>query len=218
MLDVDLPIENIYQQKIAFEDSLKAIPRDMPFSIDLDSKPLTWSVEEKQLLASDPETAWLTKALPAGTHCRPDGAAQGKRVKLGWAYNEKLSNPRQDLANEAAIDPTFPEIVIRGAAEFIPSLQSYIAEPPSVFSHYGGYYTMTEENWPLIGPLDNAGAFLVGALSGFGSMAACAAGKLCAAHVSGKSLPSYAADLSLARYTNASLMAELREQTSKGLL
>jgi len=218
MLNVDLPLENIYQQKIAFEDSHKAIPRDMPFSIDLDYKHLNWSEEEEQLLSADEEMAWLTRTLPPGTHCRPDGGARGKWVKLGWAYNESNSNPQEDLTNEAAIDATFPEIVIRGAAQLIPSLHSYINEPPATFSHYGGYYTMTEENWPLIGPLDNNGAFLVGALSGFGSMAACAAGKLCAAHVSGGILPSYAADLSLARYTDASLMTELRELANKGLL
>jgi glycine/D-amino acid oxidase-like deaminating enzyme len=218
MLGVNLPIENIYQQKIAFEDSHQAIPRDMPFSIDLDPKQLNWSDEESALLAADEEMAWLTQELPAGTHCRPDGGERGKWVKLGWAYNASVSTPQEDLANELAIDATFPEIVIRGAAELIPSLRSYIAEPPATFSHYGGYYTMTEENWPLIGPLDNKAAFVNGALSGFGSMAACAAGKLCAAHVSGKTLPSYAADLSLDRYANLSLMTELRTLANKGLL
>lgn len=35
MLDVTLPLYNTFQQKIAFEDKQKAIPRNMPFSIDL---------------------------------------------------------------------------------------------------------------------------------------------------------------------------------------
>ena len=77
---------------------------------------------------------------------------------------------------------------------------------------------MTDENWPLIGPLDNNAAFVVAALSGFGSMAACAAGKLCAAHICGGDLPSYAANLSLARLTNKALMAELAATSNKGLL
>jgi glycine/D-amino acid oxidase-like deaminating enzyme len=219
MLGFELPVKNIFQQKIAFEDHLAAIPRDMPFSIDLDAKQLNWSDEERQLLTDDPELAWLADKLPGGTHCRPDGGPNGKWVKLGWAYNEQsVKEPQDDLANEPAIDQSFPEIVIRGAAAFIPALQSYVSSPPIRFSHYGGYYTMTDENWPLIGPLDNQGAFVIGALSGFGSMAACAAGKLCADTICGGRLPSYANDLSLARLGNKDLMAELAASNSKGLL
>ena len=218
MLGVELPVKNIYQQKIAFEDHLNAIPRDMPFSIDLDTKYLGWSKEERSMLVEEPELEWLAGELPPGSHCRPDGGMHGKWVKLGWAYNKQLSEPQEDMANEKAIDQSFPEIVIRGAAAFLPALQPYIETPPLRFSHYGGYYTMTEENWPLIGPLDNSGAFVVGALSGFGSMASCAAGKLCAAHICGSPLPDYAADLSLARLTNLELLAELNASTNKGLL
>jgi len=36
--------------------------------------------------------------------------------------------------------------------------------------YYGGFYTMTEENWPLIGPMEVDDVFVVGALSGFGTM------------------------------------------------
>lgn len=218
MLDVELPIKNIYQQKVAFEDTEAAIKRDMPFSIDLDPKSLSWSDEEREALQDDPELEWLTREMPGGTHCRPDGGPNGKWVKLGWAYNTKVSQPQDDMANEPAIDPSFPEIAIRGAAAFLPALRHYIDSPPPRFSHYGGYYTMTEENWPLIGPMNDRGAFVVGALSGFGSMSACAAGKLCAAHVMGETLPSYAANLSLARLSNDSLLAELRSSANKGLL
>jgi D-arginine dehydrogenase len=190
----------------------------MPFSIDLDPKVLSWSDEERESLQDDPELEWLTKELPGGTHCRPDGGPNGKWVKLGWAYNKKISQPQDDMVNEPAIDPSFPEIVIRGAAAFLPALRQYIESPPTRFSHYGGYYTMTEENWPLIGPMNDRGAFVVGALSGFGSMSACAAGKLCAAHVMGEPLPSYATDLSLSRLSNDALLAELRSSANKGLL
>ena len=218
MLNVELPINNTYQQKIAFEDYLGAIPRNMPFSIDLDEKHLNWSEQEKKLLADDEERAWLTEALPGGTHCRPEGGENGQWVKLGWAYNESYNEPLDDMANEPAIDPQFPEIVIRGAAALIPALAAYISTPPTRFSHYGGYYTMTEENWPLIGPLDGDSAFVVGALSGFGSMSACAAAKLCAAHVCGSALPGYAHDLSVGRYADDVLMATLQTAQSKGLL
>jgi glycine/D-amino acid oxidase-like deaminating enzyme len=218
MLGVALPVFNIFQQKIAFEDRLGAISRDMPFSIDLDEKELHWSDEDRRLLLEDESLAWLARTLPGGTHCRPEGGANSQWVKLGWAYNQAKSEPQEDLANEPTIDAQFPEIVIRGAAAFLPALQPYIESPPLRFSHYGGYYTMTKENWPIIGPLDKTGAFVVGALSGFGSMSACAAGKLCASIVCGDSLPDYAASLSLDRYANAKLMTELRATANKGLL
>ena len=218
MLDTHLPVTNTFQQKIAFEDTLGAIPRDQAFSIDLDDKRLSWSAEERLMLAEDADLAWLTETIRGGTHCRPDGGDHGKWVKLGWAYNSDVSIPQEDLANEPKLDSQFPEIVIRGAAAFIPSLGAYIESPPARFSLYGGYYTMTEENWPLIGPLDNSGAFVVGALSGFGSMAACAAGELAAAWVCGSELPPYAQQLSLARYKDAVLMDQLRNSRSKGIL
>ena len=49
-------------------------------------------------------------------------------------------------------------------------------------------------------------------------MAACAAGKLCAATICGDKLPDYADDLSLARLDNEKLMAELAASKNKGLL
>ena len=218
MLGETLPVTNLFQQKVAFEDRLGAIRRDMPFSIDLDAKTLSWTDEERELLADDPDLAWLIETMPGGTHCRPDGGPGGKWVKLGWAYNEQTSEPREDLANEPLADPQFPEIVMRGAAAFIPALKPYIDQPPPRYSHYGGYYTMTEENWPLIGPMATDGAFMVAALSGFGSMSACAAGKLCAAWMTTNKLPDYATALSTARYDNEVLMQELRNAASRGIL
>lgn len=218
MLGEELPVKNIFEQKVAFEDRLGAIRRDMPFSIDLDEKKLGWTEEERDMLIDDPELSWLTSTLPGGTHCRPEGGINGKWVKLGWAYNHTPSEPQADLANEPLSDPQFPEIVMRGAAAFVPALGPYIDNPPTRYSHYGGYYTMTEENWPLIGPMATDGAFMVAALSGFGSMSACAAGKLCAARVCGDILPDYADALSSRRYGNPELMNELRNATSKGVL
>ena len=218
MLGQPLPVSNLFQQKIAFEDVRGAIPRDMPFTIDLDSKHLDWTTEESEMLAEDDSLVWLTKALPSGTHCRPEGGPKSQWLKLGWAYNQQRSDPVEDLAAEPAIDSSFPEIVLRGASQLLPALAPYVESPPTRIHHYGGYYTMTDENWPLIGPLDGDGAYIVGALSGFGSMAACAAGKLCAAHVRGAALPGYAADLSLARYDNNELMSKLADSANRGIL
>lgn len=218
MLDEDLPVHNIFEQKVAFEDRLGAIARDMPFSIDLDAKQLGWTDEEQALIVADPELAWLTQTLPGGTHCRPEGGLNGKWVKLGWAYNQVTSEPQEDLTNEPLAEPQFPEIVMRGAAAFIPSLTPYIENPPTRYSHYGGYYTMTDENWPLIGPMKTEGAFMVAALSGFGSMSACAAGQLIASWICGDGLPDYAGALSIGRYADDKLMNQLRGASNKGVL
>jgi glycine/D-amino acid oxidase-like deaminating enzyme len=61
------------------------------------------------------------------------------------------------------------------------------------------------------------GAFVAGALSGFGTMAACATGALCAAYVTGNPVPDYAKSLTFDRYADAALMAELAG-LSKGSL
>ncbi|MEZ4660117.1 MAG: hypothetical protein R2911_21375 [Caldilineaceae bacterium] len=75
--------------------------------------------------------------------------------------------------------------------------------------HYGGYYVKTPENLPLIGPLAVPGAFMMGALAGYGTMAGCAAGELCAAWVADGARPAYAQALSPARYADGDYLAQL---------
>lgn len=217
MLGVSIPVENIYHQKIAFEDRLMAVPRDQPFSIDLDETTLEWSDEEQEALKGAPSLSWLTKPIAGGIHCRPEGS--GNWIKLGWAYNRQPSYPNnnQSLIEDLAYDSNFPELVVRGAARLNPSLKPYIEKLPKSRVHYGGYYTMTKENWPIIGPLDDAGSFVVGALSGFGSMGACAAGSLCADWVCGGDIPTYASALTLNRYNDPLLVDEM-SRANIGLL
>jgi len=215
MLGESLPVHNILQQKIAFEDTKKAIPRRMPFSIDMDRQYIDWSGEEKEALSSEAEYAWLTKEMPPAIHCRPDGGDHGNWIKLGWAYNEAIEN---EISFEPSFSDNFPEIVLRGAARLNPALKSYYGNLPRNMTHYGGYYTMTAENWPLIGPMNTEGSYVVGAMSGFGTMAACSAGNLAAKWILGDKLPSYADMLAPNRYSNASLMADLTKQDSKGIL
>lgn len=213
MLEEDVAVTTVYQQKIAFQDREGAITRAMPFTIDLDGQTLAWSDEDREILASDPMTRKLIEPMPGGIHCRPDGAVDGNWLKLGWAYNHTASDPH----GEEPVDPQFPDSVLRAASRLHPKLGAYIGRLPRGAHHYGGYYTMTEENWPLIGPMKTEGAFIAGALSGYGSMASCATGSLCAAWVAGKAVPSYATSLSSARYQDAALMAQL-EQLGKGSL
>ncbi len=218
MLGVALPVKNIFHQKLAFEDSHSAVPRNQPFSIDIDETPLDWSNEERATLAEEPELSWLTRPIDGGIHCRPEGA--GKWIKLGWAYNRTASqpNPNRELTDDPMFNPNYPEIVLRGAAKLNPKLAQYVESMPANRVHYGGYYTMTQENWPIIGPLDQSGAFVVGALSGFGCMAACAAGSLCADWVCGGQRPDFAKYLSLARYDDPALANIMNRSNDLGLL
>ena len=82
----------------------------------------------------------------------------------------------------------------------------------------GGYYTKTPENRPLIGPMRTQGCVVVGALSGFGVMAAAAAGELGANHVTGSALPDYADAFRLTRYEDPAYAAMMASQGDSGQL
>ncbi|MBR0827339.1 FAD-binding oxidoreductase [Bradyrhizobium manausense] len=209
-----LPILNVLQQKIAFADRNGAVDRRLPFSIDLDGQSLAWSDDEREALAAAPEFARLLEPMPGSIHCRPDGGDHGDWIKLGWAFNHEPSEP----VREPELNPHFPEIVLRAASRLQPALRQYLGALPRDRVHYGGYYPMTKENWPLIGAARTPGVFLATALSGFGTMSACAAGDLCARAVVGAPAPSFANVLSLARYQDEALMDELRRSDSRGLL
>ena len=145
---------------------------------------------------------------------RPLDLAGGTWVKLGWAYATEPAEPLR----EPALDEWFPEVVVRGAARLNPGLKIYRERLPRTMSHYGGYYTMTKENWPLIGPAGPDGSFVVGALSGFGTMAACAAGHLAAALAAGADVPDHAHRLGLARYEDPGFVAGLETMARRSIL
>ncbi|MBX2838625.1 MAG: FAD-binding oxidoreductase [Gammaproteobacteria bacterium] len=212
MLGAPLPVFNTFQQKIAFEDRHQTVPRNLPFSIDLDQQKIDWS-EDDRLQLIDTEYDWATKPMPGAIHCRPDGGVAGRFIKLGWAYNHR----KETSSWELPLDDHFPEIVLRGAAQLQPALKRYYDELPANISHYGGWYTMTDENWPLIGPIGPEGCFMNCAYSGFGTMASCAGGELCAAWVAGADLPEYSHFFSIDRYQNSRLMEVLKD-SNKGVL
>jgi glycine/D-amino acid oxidase-like deaminating enzyme len=115
------------------------------------------------------------------------------------------------------LDPAFPDAVLRGLATMVPALGAYVGRAPRSQVD-GGYYTKTVENRPLIGPLPVGGAYVIGALSGFGLMAACAAGELLAAHVTGGALPAYAPAFAPARYADPAYRARLATSDLTGQL
>lgn len=214
MLSSSLPVVNTLQQKIAFQDSAAAVDRAMPFAIDLDEQNIAWTDAERETMASAPELNHLLQTLPGSIHCRPEGGTNSTWIKLGWAFNASVTNP----VRNPTFDEFFPEIVVRGAARLNPALATYLNGFPGTLSHYGGYYTMTEENWPLIGASEIPGFYLATAMSGFGTMAACATGELLALQITGRELPDYAEGLSPDRYQNAVLMAEIEALQSRGIL
>ena len=214
MTGYHLPVRNVRQQKIVFEDRERAIPRSMPFSIDLDGQEIDWGDDDRAVILEDDAAAWLAGPMPGGIHCKPEGAERGSWVKLGWAYTTDPTTPLW----EPELDDRFPEVVLHGAARLNPALKAYYERLPRPMSHYGGYYTMTKENWPLIGPAGPDGIFVVGALSGFGTMAACAAGYLAAALAVGAEVPDYTGLLGLARYDDPEFVADLESIADRSVL
>ena len=211
MLDMELPIENFLQRKIVIRDPLRIVPRDMPFTVFADPQQLDWNDEERELISTDPDYRWLADEFPAGLHIKPESRDQ---IKLGWAYNRLPEKPRWQPED----DFDFPNIVMRGASRFMPALGAYVEELPTPVVQMSGYYSRTPENWPLIGPLEVDGSFAVAALSGFGTMAACAAGELCAAWMTDKPLPAYASHFHPNRYSDPEIMAEISQIESDGQL
>jgi glycine/D-amino acid oxidase-like deaminating enzyme len=213
LLGVELPVFSERHLKIAFNDHLQAVPRDAPMLIWIDEIELPWSADEREALDEDVETRWLLGRFPAGVHCRPEGHGASASLLILWNYH---------LAPVAPVFPPpvedhYAELALRGMAVMIPGLARYFDRAPKPYID-GGYYTKTRENRPLIGPLPVEGAYVVGALSGYGLMAACAAGELLAAHIAGGPLPSYAPAFALARYDDPEYRELLEEWPDTGQL
>jgi glycine/D-amino acid oxidase-like deaminating enzyme len=115
------------------------------------------------------------------------------------------------------LDDQYPEVALRGLAHMLPGLTGYFERSLKPRLD-GGYYTKTRENRPLIGPLPVSGAYVIGALSGFGLMTACAAGELLATYITGGELPSYAPAFSLDRYQDPQYQKLLANWTDSGQL
>jgi glycine/D-amino acid oxidase-like deaminating enzyme len=213
MIDVDLPVFSELHLKLAFSDHRRVIPRDAPLLIWTDPQRLIWSEEERALLAESPETARLLAEMPDGVHARPEGRGESTMVLMLWPYHTPPVEPVFPLP----LDPAYAEVVLRGMAAMIPTLAGYLDRLPRAVVD-GGYYTKTRENRPLIGPLPVEGAYVLGALSGFGQMASSAAGELLAAYVAGTELPSYAPAFRPDRYQDPAYRALLEQWGTSGQL
>ena len=161
----------------------------------LDPVRLPWTEDERADLALWPEHRRLLDEFPAGVHGRPEGAGDSPIVLLIWTYDVEPLEPSFPIE----FDPTYPEICIRGMSRMIPAMGGYLGRLPRAHVD-GGYYTKTSENRLLAGPLPIEGAYVLGALSGYGLMAANGAADLLADHITGAPLPRYAPAFHLGRY------------------
>lgn len=213
MVGVELPVFSELHLKMSFSDPLGAVPRNAPMLIWTDPIRLPWTEEERTLLTESEETRKLLEELPSGVHTRPEGGAQSNILLGLWAYHTPPVEPTFPFA----IDPRYPEMVLRGLATMTPSLKTYVDRLPKSAVD-GGYYTKTRENRPLIGKLPVEGAYIMGALSGFGVMAGCGAGELLAAHLTGSKLPPYAPTFALERYKDPEYQKLLETWAESGQL
>jgi glycine/D-amino acid oxidase-like deaminating enzyme len=192
-----LPAVNELHCKVFFDDHLGVVPRELPLVIWNDPIAIDWSAEERAGLAEDPDLAYLLEPLPGGVHFRPEGGAGSRSLLLLWAYH----TPAVEPVFPPRFDPLHLQVVLRGVARMVPGFAVYLDRGRVPYVD-GGYYCKTKENRPLVGPLALEGAYAIAALSGFGIMAAAAAGELLAAHVTGGELPEYAKDFHPNRYAD----------------
>ncbi|MXY97912.1 MAG: FAD-binding oxidoreductase [Gemmatimonadetes bacterium] len=211
LLNLDIPVFMELHGKIIVEDTAGVLPPDAPMLIWTDPVELVWDEEERRRLSSSADTRYLVEPFPVGLHIRPR-FRDGKQTFLGiWTYDIA---PREAVF-PLAFDPAYPVIVLRGLARMIPGMRAYFGTADALPVD-GGYYCKTPDNRPLIGPLPVEGAYIAGALSGYGVMGSQAAGELIAAHVTGDSLPDYAQSFSFDRFDGLSAadMADMRSATS----
>ena len=211
LLGLELPVVCERHAKIAFNDTRGAIPRAAPMLIWSDPVRLPWSEEERRELAG--AAPHLLREQAAGVHGRPEGAGESPVVLLLWNYDCRPVEPTFPIA----VEPEYAEIVLRGMSRMIPALAAYFARLPRSAVD-GGYYTKTRENRLLAGPLPVVGAYVLGALSGYGLMAANGAAELLADYITGNQLPPYASAFRLDRYDNPAYRALLATWSDSGQL
>ena len=191
---LELPLRNELHAKVTFDDALGAVPRRVPMMIWSDPVRLEWSEEESAELAADPALAPLLGTLPPAMHFRPEGGAESRKLLLLWAFDLEPREPVQP----PSFPEWWPEVVVRGISRMVPAFAPYVKRMRRPFVD-GGYYTKAPDNMPVIGPSELPGLFLLGALSGYGIMAAQGAAELLADHLLAAPLPEHAAALLPAR-------------------
>jgi len=203
MLDLELPVFLELHAKLTMRDTQGVVARSMPFLIWNDPVTLPWTAAERSALEPDPDSGRLFAPFPGGVHVRPVDGPYGDELYIIWTY---------DIAPHAfawppQFDRHYGEIAIRGSSRMLPAMSAYFGTGGGFVD--GGYYCKTRENRPLVGPLPIEGAFVLGALSGYGIMGSHAGADLLAAHLTGARLPDYARWFLPSRYEEAGYRAEI---------
>ena len=171
MLGLDIPVFNELHGKMAFKDHLGIVPPETPLMFWNDPIYLPWTETERARWAESEGTRRLLDEFPPGVHFRPKGGASHPLLLIIWTYDARATEP----VWPPTFDPDYPRVLLRGLARVIPGLSAYFGQESKGYVD-GGYYCKTRENRPLIGPLPVQGAYVVGALSGYGIMGSQAAG------------------------------------------
>jgi len=189
-----LPIFNVLQQKIAFADRNHAVDRRMPFAIDLDGQTLAWSDDEREALAGRPNLRACWRRC-GSIHCRPTAAITAS----GSSSAGPSMRDNDRTGSRAGVEPLFPRSRAACGERLQPALAQYLAPcaRPRALRRL-----LPDDQGELAADraATTPGVFLATALSGYGTMGACAAGDLCARAVVGAPAPAFARSLSLARY------------------
>jgi glycine/D-amino acid oxidase-like deaminating enzyme len=204
LLGLELPIFSELHLKVSIEDHLGVVPRDAPLMIWEDPQRLDWSDEEREFVAELADGELLTGEMPPGVHTRIEGRGESRHLLILWPYH--LEPVAENFP--PPIPDHYAEICVRGISTMIPGLGAYLERMPKPWID-GGYYTKTRDNRPLVGPLPVEGAFVHGALSGYGLMASAATAELVALHITGEELPEYAGAFHPARFDDPEYVVKL---------
>lgn len=211
LIGADLPVYTELHLKAVIKDAFGVVGRDAPLLIWNDAQTLSWSNEEQEALSEDEETRWLTETFPSGVHTRPEGG--GNDILMLWEYHTQPMEP----VDSPTMDEQYPEIALRGLAAMLPRMTEYFSKMPRPQLD-GGFYTKTRENRPLVGPMGVEGAYVLGAVSGYGIMSACGVGELLATLVTNGELPTYANAFDLSRYDDPSYLKKVESWGDSGQL
>jgi glycine/D-amino acid oxidase-like deaminating enzyme len=204
LLDLELPLFHELHAKLTLRDTLGAVSRAIPFLIWNDPVVLQWNDAERVGMMHEESALRLLSPFPGGIHIRPVDGPYGDELYIIWTYDIE---PREYVW-PPRFDRHYGEVAIRGSARMLPAMAAYVGSGSEGFVD-GGYYCKTRENRPLVGPLPVEGAYVLGALSGFGIMGAQAGADLLATHMTGGQLPGYAKWFLPSRYDDAGYCADV---------
>lgn len=209
LVGVEVPVHSEIHQKVSFKDHKRGFDRSAPMVIWNDPQRIAWSVDERDFLIETGNESLLGE-LPRFVHGRPEGGGDSPWALGLWELAPKAADMPQWPIE---VDSLYPELVVRGLATMLPAMSVYHDGLPE-HAVDGGYYTKMIDNIPVVGPIGPAGSFVCAALSGYGIMAACAAGELTALHVAGGPLPSHADAFRIERLDDGGYMRQVNRSQS----